>query len=190
MRRRIETVSLGDLRRRYPETDITDFVPEYLVRVEDTQTKQLLRQDYVQLDPSPQCDYGLVPGETRPLYARLPTKLWQCLEVHGRVTATPVRFRPDFIPRHDLQGFVYFAEAEGSIKIGWSSDVARRLEELQTGNPRKIRLLGAFPGTMHDEAALHRKFGHLRLEGEWFRGESELRSFVASQERPHHDPQS
>lgn len=75
---------------------------------------------------------------------------------------------------------VYFVEAEGRIKIGWSKRVATRMAALQTGNATPIRLLGTIPGARSVERRLHDRFAHLRLSGEWFNGAPELREYVAA----------
>jgi hypothetical protein len=65
---------------------------------------------------------------------------------------------------------VYFVQAGdgGPIKIGLTDDVRARMAQLQTGNPFKLKLLGFFIGSVHDERALHTRFARWRLEGEWF----------------------
>lgn len=69
--------------------------------------------------------------------------------------------------------FIYVIGPEiGSQKIGFSSDVERRLKALQTGHPEKlfihhkvsvekarVRLL---------ERIIHKENRHIRLTGEWF----------------------
>jgi hypothetical protein len=62
----------------------------------------------------------------------------------------------------------------GPVKIGWSRNSAARLTALQTGNPRRLRLLAAFE-MEKDEAIRAEDFLHseldvfeLRLTGEWF----------------------
>ncbi|NIA72299.1 hypothetical protein HBA54_27285 [Pelagibius litoralis] len=87
---------------------------------------------------------------------------------------------------------VYFAQAgdAGPIKIGFASDVEKRLAGLQTGNPEPIRLLNIVPdGTRSLEARIHAKFGEHRLRGEWFRPAPEVLEFVADpQVDPDPDP--
>lgn len=56
----------------------------------------------------------------------------------------------------------------GPVKIGYAASPAQRLAELQTGNHLDLRVLASFPGTLEDEAALHRRFAILRIRGEWF----------------------
>lgn len=73
------------------------------------------------------------------------------------------------------KGSVYFAEADGFVKIGYSTNVEARLRSLSTGAPFPVRLIGSHPGTQADEAALHRKFRDHRVSGEWFRASDEIR---------------
>ena len=73
------------------------------------------------------------------------------------------------------RSFAYVIQAEGDppIKIGVANDVVKRIATLQTGNPRRIRLLHALVGDRRFEYELHRlfseRYGH-RLVGEWFTG--------------------
>lgn len=56
-------------------------------------------------------------------------------------------------------------------KIGYTtSSVARRMAQLQTGNPFKLEIVKVFQGTTKDEAALHAKFANKRApaNNEWF----------------------
>lgn len=54
------------------------------------------------------------------------------------------------------------------VKIGWSSNPARRLADLQSGSPLALHLLGTFGGGAELEAALHGHFADHRVRGEWF----------------------
>jgi len=54
------------------------------------------------------------------------------------------------------------------VKIGRSNNVPHRLSTFQTASPRKLRALHIEPSAGYLEARLHRRFAHLRLEGEWF----------------------
>jgi hypothetical protein len=57
------------------------------------------------------------------------------------------------------------------LKIGYSTNPKKRLKELQTGNANELLLMLQFKGTFEDEKKLHETFKHLRLEGEWFKGQ-------------------
>lgn len=73
---------------------------------------------------------------------------------------------------------VYFAETAGRVKIGWSTKVATRIAQLQTGSPTPIRLLGTTPGGRGLERRLHERFAAWRVSGEWFDLTSELREHI------------
>jgi hypothetical protein len=80
---------------------------------------------------------------------------------------------------------VYFADAGGHIKIGWSRKVSTRLAQLQTGSAVPIRLLGTMPGGRAAEQRIHEQFAHLRISGEWFIAAPELLAFVAARRAEH-----
>lgn len=70
------------------------------------------------------------------------------------------------------QSFVYVIKADGDspIKVGKSDDHAKRLDSLQTGNPRRLRLLHVLVGGLDLEWQLHQMLKDHRMVGEWFDG--------------------
>lgn len=80
-------------------------------------------------------------------------------------------------------GWVYFIicmDAE-RCKIGFTKgDVYKRLKSLQTGSSSELILVAKHPGTPETERAVHDKFAHLRLRGEWFELTDELRAYMVS----------
>lgn len=66
----------------------------------------------------------------------------------------------------------------GPIKIGWAACVARRVSELQPGNPHPLTVLGTIPGGLKLEREIHKQFPHLRLYGEWFDPDQELLGYI------------
>lgn len=61
----------------------------------------------------------------------------------------------------------------GPVKVGYSSNPSTRVENLQCGNPRKIRLYKQFGTPQRDiakfiEGGFHHMFADKRLAGEWF----------------------
>lgn len=73
---------------------------------------------------------------------------------------------------------IYFIMCGDLVKIGTASDVRARLSSMQTGNPAQMSLLGEILGGRDVESDLHRRFGALRVRGEWFQYSGELRAFV------------
>lgn len=71
-----------------------------------------------------------------------------------------------------LVGQIYFirAKSTGNIKVGWSSNVARRLQQLRTGHAEELELLASFNASMIQERQLHEVMAEVspRLRGEWF----------------------
>lgn len=77
---------------------------------------------------------------------------------------------------------IYFAQrdADMAIKIGWSSNIARRLGELASKGRVEVALLAAVPGNKPDEQALHARFAEDLIADEWFRPSAALMGFIAS----------
>lgn len=78
---------------------------------------------------------------------------------------------------------IYFISHTEYIKIGYTSDIARRLTELQTSCPIKMSVLALIEGEMSDEIALHDKFSHLSSHGEWFHYSAEIDDFINKLDR-------
>lgn len=65
---------------------------------------------------------------------------------------------------------LYFAEADGLIKIGISTQPAVRVRSLRAD----LLAIESAPDGWRSERAAHRRFADLRVRGEWFRPGSEL----------------
>jgi hypothetical protein len=79
------------------------------------------------------------------------------------------------------ESYVYFARAEdGRIKIGWSSDVMRRVHELRKKSRQAVQLVACFPGDKPDELRLHTRFASLCDEGEWYVDNGSIAAFIRS----------
>jgi len=86
------------------------------------------------------------------------------------------------IPIASDEGYVYFVRSEKThaIKIGFTAGkIEDRLSALQTAHPYKLQVLAASCGSREYEKALHGRFGHLRLEGEWFEPHPDLMAFIS-----------
>lgn len=104
----------------------------------------------------------------------------------NRVWITPADGRawvearyPNTIAR-GRKGVLYIASRakDGAIKIGWTSDVVRRLSELRKDSRSAVELVACFPGDKPDELRLHTRFATDRIEREWYRASESLLAFV------------
>lgn len=66
------------------------------------------------------------------------------------------------------QQFVYFVTDGAHVKIGRSSDPARRLGTLKTDSPRPLWLIGTIRADELSEIEAHARFSAHRQRGEWF----------------------
>lgn len=78
------------------------------------------------------------------------------------------------------RGVVYIAvrATDGAVKIGWTSDVMRRIAELRKECRSAVELAACFPGDKPDELRLHGRFAADRLDGEWHRPSDAVLAFV------------
>jgi hypothetical protein len=104
---------------------------------------------------------------------------------------TPVRPKPVAEPPAQKRGGtkrrerVYFMAREGLIKIGMSSNVQKRMQEVSRGSSMiegmtvgPVELLGTVSGGRVREKRLHLQFQDLRVGGEWFQDAPELREAI------------
>lgn len=76
---------------------------------------------------------------------------------------------------------VYFLQSidGGPVKIGFSTDVDRRREQLEAIYGTPLAVLATLDGGRDEEQALHARFSHLRLgRTEQFRPDAELMAFI------------
>jgi hypothetical protein len=182
---RAAIVTRADVLKLYPGAP-EGFVPTHRVEVTHPYSRALLRCDLVRLGELNVDIAYARDAHGEEVYGVLTTGLWQCFKIHGRIRVRPVRYREEYIEPLDREGSVYFVESGdgGPIKIGWTQDVERRIAELQTANAHPLRLIGQVPGTMRDETAMHARFGHLRMEAEWFRNSPEIHEFLRDAVKP------
>lgn len=68
--------------------------------------------------------------------------------------------------------YVYLIQSleNGYYKVGISKHPQKRVNELQTGNSSKLKLIECYQSEYADkiERALQRRYSHLHKEGEWF----------------------
>lgn len=77
---------------------------------------------------------------------------------------------------------VYLISADGRLKIGFTTDLARRLAEYRSYIPN-IQLVATIGGDRKVENALHRELAEFRLEREWFRDVPEVRKLFETVKR-------
>lgn len=78
---------------------------------------------------------------------------------------------------------IYFVAAGHFIKIGYSTNWPQRIAELQVGCPYRLSVLHIMEGPREFEPELHQRFAHLRVQGEWFRRDGDLISYIAQLRR-------
>lgn len=75
---------------------------------------------------------------------------------------------------------VYFIKSDGLIKIGFSTNLKKRLQTYATHNAFDVDLLGTIPGEQSLEKELHAKFRQFRVHREWFRFVQEIQDYLAT----------
>jgi hypothetical protein len=87
------------------------------------------------------------------------------METVARRDAEIARLREPVKRTAPTDGTVYFLQIGGHIKIGWASDLSKRMRQY----PPNALLLAAHPGTRKDELRLHKMFAVHRSHGrEWY----------------------
>lgn len=79
--------------------------------------------------------------------------------------------------------YIYLIQSEENsyYKIGISKFPQKRIEQLQTGNASKLKLISIYKSNLAKkiEQSFHNHFSHLKLNGEWFDlSMTEVLSFV------------
>lgn len=75
--------------------------------------------------------------------------------------------------------YIYaIASPDGCVKIGKANSPEERLKDLQRGSASPLELLVAVPAHAQLERAIHKKFKHCHLSGEWFKRTPELDAFI------------
>ena len=64
--------------------------------------------------------------------------------------------------------YIIQSDVTGMIKIGRSKDPQKRLKQLQTGNPNRLKLIASFKEKGKEEKYLHEVLNNYKLKGEWF----------------------
>lgn len=77
----------------------------------------------------------------------------------------PENTPPKIEPKATTDGTVYYVQVGGHIKIGWTSNLERRMKDYAPNS----QLLAVHSGTRADEAKMHKRFATARTHGrEWY----------------------
>jgi len=94
-----------------------------------------------------------------------------------------VRIRRDTlcpkIPEPKGGSFVYIVRAGGFIKIGHTTKLTSRMNNIRTHSPYDVTLLHKLAGARVLEKELHQRFAAQHSRNEWFREEGELAAWIA-----------
>lgn len=90
---------------------------------------------------------------------------------------------------NDMKSYVYliYDPKNSAVKIGKANDILNRLGELQVGNPNKLEIIAEMvceneQRALQIEDALHSKYKHLYLRGEWFKYDEQIMEDFQSKE--------
>ena len=115
------------------------------------------------------CDFINADGQQPTAQAKLNRAGHTRVRKHGeRSTRIVVREEPK---ERQISGYVYCISDGTALKIGKTTNhPSNRVAELQTGNPRLLRLIACIEteNVTETEAMLHLRFEHLNVLGEWF----------------------
>jgi hypothetical protein len=100
--------------------------------------------------------------------------------------STRVPCEEDDVDQLEAYGTVtYFIQRvpNGPVKIGRSTNARKRLAELQTASAEQLVIRGVIKSNR--ERQLHEQFASKRMQGEWFRCDDELETFMSELFGPH-----
>lgn len=104
----------------------------------------------------------------------------------GAPAPSPARSKPTLayerkpFPPVRKDSVVYFFRSGPFIKIGTTTKLKHRLQNVQTSHPTPLVLVGSLKGDKRLERELHRRFASLRVNGEWFREVDDLAVYIAN----------
>lgn len=79
------------------------------------------------------------------------------------------------------RGWIYFVQAGGldrPIKIGFATNVQKRLAQLQQGSPEILTLIAKMEGTQREEYRIHKLFREEHIRAEWFKPSVRLNNYI------------
>jgi hypothetical protein len=94
------------------------------------------------------------------------------------VPAEPGSTPPEAPAKISVVYFIQTTAPNRLIKVGVTTDLRTRLQELQTAQPYPLNVLYSMRGGITMERDIHRVFAHLRVQGEWFSPGPELMAYI------------
>lgn len=85
---------------------------------------------------------------------------------------------------------VYVVRARDRVKIGYTSNVRKRVRGMQTASPDRLDLIALMEGDFKTEKVIQRRFAPHRGLGEWFLLRADLLAFVIDQRSRFSSPAS
>lgn len=65
------------------------------------------------------------------------------------------------------------------VKIGYTSNIQRRIKQLEQQSKCKLKLLLLMPGNILNEKELHKHFKNCNISGEWFNYSEAVKSYIS-----------
>lgn len=73
---------------------------------------------------------------------------------------------------------IYFFQCQEYVKIGTTTDLIRRRENIQICNPYEITCLGVMKGSYKEEREVHDMFKKYHLRGEWYILNQDITNYI------------
>lgn len=158
----IETIKLSETYLKFRDEYVID-INLFLVRLYQNMGKYLKEKTYAHT--CPECDTIHINNS---MYFNRNYICDKCLTI-----------KPQLRENKNSE-YVYFFESELTklIKIGYSSNVAKRRKQIEAMQGGKINILKVILSSKKNEKYLHERFNHLKTHGEWFLPNPELLTFI------------
>lgn len=128
------------------------------------------------------CDYQWEAESHKLMGDVLRKSVANALDVLGIDSLDDLRVEHKPVESKQQGSLVYFIQGDnsGAVKIGITTDLDRRLRELQVATAETLAVIGQVPGGREMERELHERFKDQRLTGEWFVPSGDLLAYIAT----------
>lgn len=101
------------------------------------------------------------------------------MEARIKSSALAAQRRTEYRLRPGGRAIWLYAVKDGdAVKFGVAENAAKRFGSIQTGNPRKLELIGSVYCAETIESDVHKYLADLRIRGEWFRWTDKSRAIA------------